>query len=144
AAHEFTDAEHEIARALAEAADIADRAMVELDFSTGITAVKDFVEQVNGYVTTQEPWVLAKDPADSARLNVVLYTICDALRAIAVLYNPVMPKAMSSLWSQLGAEAELGPIAEQRIDTVGRWAQLPAGSVVTKGESLFPRLDDAP
>ena len=143
-AHEFTDAEHEIARALAEAADTADRAMVELDFSTGITAVKDFVEQVNGYVTTQEPWVLAKDPAQSARLNVVLYTICDSLRAIAVLYNPVMPKAMSSLWSQLGADATLGPIAEQRVDTVGRWAQLPPGAVVTKGESLFPRLDDAP
>ena len=144
AAHDFTAAEHEIARALAEAATIADRAMVELDFSTGISAVKDFIEQVNGYVTTQEPWVLAKDPANAARLSVVLYTICDALRGIAVLYNPVMPKAMSSLWSQLGAEAVLGPIAEQRIATVGDWARLPAGSIITKGEGLFPRLDDTP
>ncbi len=142
AAHDFEDAEREIARALAAAATEADRAMLELDFSTGITAVKDFIEQVNGYVTTQEPWVLAKDPAQSSRLDVVLYTICDSLRAIAVLYNPVMPKAMSSLWQQIGAEASLGPIAEQRIDSVGQWAQLPPGAVVTKGDSLFPRLDD--
>lgn len=144
AAHDFTEAEHEIARALAEAASTADRAMGELDFSTGITAVKDFVERVNGYVTEQEPWVLAKDPANADRLGVVLYTICDALRAIAVLYNPVMPKAMSSLWEQLGAQAVLGPLAEQRIATVGEWAQLPPGTLVVKGEGLFPRLDDAP
>ena len=144
AAHDFTEAEHEIARALAEAASTADRAMGELDFSTGITAVKDFVERVNGYVTEQEPWVLAKDPANADRLGVVLYTICDSLRAIAVLYNPVMPKAMSSLWEQLGAQAVLGPLAEQRIATVGEWAQLPPGTLVVKGEGLFPRLDDAP
>ena len=118
--------------------------MGELDFSTGITAVKDFVERVNGYVTEQEPWVLAKDPANADRLGVVLYTICDSLRAIAVLYNPVMPKAMSSLWEQLGAQAVLGPLAEQRIATVGEWAQLPPGTLVVKGEGLFPRLDDAP
>ena len=144
AAHDFTEAEHEIARALAEAASTADRAMGELDFSTGISAVKDFVERVNGYVTEQEPWVLAKDPANADRLGVVLYTICDSLRAIAVLYNPVMPKAMSSLWEQLGAQAVLGPLAEQRIATVGEWAQLPPGTLVVKGEGLFPRLDDAP
>ena len=143
AAHEFGPAEHEIASALAHAAGTADRAMGELDFSTGIVAVKDFIERVNGYVTEQAPWVLAKDPANTARLNVVLYTICDSLRAIAVLYNPVMPKAMASLWEQLGAGAALGPLAEQRLATVADWAQLPPGIVVTKGEGLFPRLDDA-
>lgn len=144
AAHDLTEAEREIARGLAKATATADAAMVELDFSTGIIAVKDFVEQVNGYVTTQEPWALAKEPANAARLDVVLYTICDALRAVAVLYNPVMPKAMASLWEQLGAAATLGPLAEQRIVTVGEWAQLPPGTQITKGEGLFPRLDDTP
>jgi methionyl-tRNA synthetase len=49
---------------------------------------------------------------------------------------------MASLWQQLGADAELGPIAEQRIGDVARWGQLPAGARVTKGQSLFPRLED--
>ena len=62
-----------------------------LDFSAGIVAVKEFVDAVNGYVTEQEPWVLAKDPATAERLATVLYTICESLRAIAVLYHPVMP-----------------------------------------------------
>ena len=144
AAHDFSDPERAVEAALGEAAATADRAFVELDFSAGIVAVKDFVERVNGYVTEQEPWVLAKDEADRERLHVVLYTICESLRAIAVLYNPLMPKAMASLWQQLGADAVLGPIAEQRIADVARWGQLPPGAVVTKGASLFPRLDDAP
>ena len=47
-----------------EAVETADAAFVDLDFSTGIVAVKEFVERVNGYVTEQEPWVLAKDEAN--------------------------------------------------------------------------------
>ena len=143
AAHDFGPAEQELIAALAAAVEVADRAMLDLDFSTGIVAVKEFVDRVNGYVTEQEPWVLAKDEANAARLDVVLYTICESLRAVAVLYNPLMPKAMASLGQQLGAQATLGPIAEQRIADVARWGQLLPGTAVTKGESLFPRIEEA-
>jgi methionyl-tRNA synthetase len=116
--------------------------MVALDFSTGIEAVKAFIDLVNGYVTEQEPWVLAKDPAHSERLDTVLNTVCESLRAIAVLYNPVMPKAMADLWQQIGAADALGPLAEQDVRRAGQWGQLPAGTKVTKGDALFPRLED--
>ena len=86
------------------------------------------------------PWVLAKDDANAERLDTVLYTMCEALRAVAVLYNAVMPKAMASLWSQLGAGEALGALAVQRIADAGRWGQLPPGSNITKGDALFPRL----
>jgi len=62
-----------------------------------------------------------------------------------VAYNPVMPKAMASLWEQLGAESALGSLTAQRLGDAGRWGQLPAGAVITKGAALFPRLpDEAP
>ena len=128
--------------ALAAVAAEADRAIVDLDFLTGITAVKSFIDLVNGYVTEQAPWVLAKDPANDDRLHTVLYTICESLRAVAVLYNPLMPKAMSSLWNQLGAEAQLGPIGEQRITVAGTWGGLQPGAIITKGDSLFPRIEE--
>jgi methionyl-tRNA synthetase len=143
AGHDLTDAERQIVDALGRTVTVADPAFCELDFSTGIIAVKEFIDLVNLYVTEQEPWVLAKDDAQSARLDVVLATICEALRAVAVLYNPLMPKAMSSLWEQLGAQAQLGPLAEQRIADVARWGQLPAGTRVTKGDALFPRIEEA-
>jgi methionyl-tRNA synthetase len=88
--------------------------------------------------------VLAKDEANAERLSTVLYTICESLRAIAVLHHAVMPKATASLWEQLGAEQALGPIGEQVVTDAGRWGQLPAGTVVTKGAILFPRLEDVP
>jgi methionyl-tRNA synthetase len=142
AATTHNDADLAIAELFASTVDRADAAMVALEFSTGISAVKDLVDAVNLYVTEQEPWVLAKDPAKVERLHTVLNTICEALRGIAVLYYPVMPTAMASLWEQLGAASSLGPIQDQRIDSIRTWNQLPHGTIVTKGESLFPRLED--
>lgn len=136
------DAEYALHAALREAATTADRAIGELDFAGGIAAIKSYVDLVNGYVTEQEPWALAKDEANNDRLHTVLYTICESLRGIAVLYNPVMPKAMASLWSQLGAQAQLGPIGEQRVSEAGMWGLLAPGAIITKGDALFPRIED--
>lgn len=114
----------------------------ELDFAGAIGQVRTFIEHINGYVTEQEPWVLAKSEETQGALATVLYTVCESLRAIAVLYNPVMPKAMSQIWSSIGALEALGELGDQRIESVGTWGQLPVGVRVTKGESLFPRLED--
>jgi methionyl-tRNA synthetase len=118
--------------------------MCALDFAAGIGAVRRFIDAVNLYVTEQEPWVVAKDDALASRLDTILYTVCESLRAIATLYNPVMPKAMGLLWEQIGAAATLGPIGEQPIARVAEWGQLPAGAAVTKGAVLFPRLEEEP
>ncbi|MGW4691691.1 methionine--tRNA ligase [Kitasatospora cineracea] len=133
-------AEQAVADALAKAVEEADRRIgEELDFAGGIAAVFEFIKTVNGYLTEQEPWKLAKSPADADRLATVLYTAADALRATAVLLNPVMPTAASALWDSLGAGPALGPLADQRLADPTR---LPAGVTVTKGDPLFPRLEE--
>ena len=137
-----TAAETALQDMLATVATQADECMCALDFSGGIGQVRSFVDAVNLYVTESEPWVLAKDEAQAQRLDTVLYTIAESLRAIAVLYNPVMPRAMSELWSMLGADTALGPIGEQSVLEVARWGQLPPGATVTKGDPLFPRLEE--
>ena len=38
---------------------------------------------------------------------------------------------------------ERGVAVDFHVADIGTWGQLPAGTVVTKGESLFPRLEDA-
>ena len=138
----YTDADNLIIAKLAEVAARADACMLELDFAGGIAAVKELVDAVNLYVTEQEPWKVAKDEAALPRVETILYVICEALRGIAALYNPVMPKAMAVLWSQLGAEKALGAIDAQDVRTAGTWGQLVPGSVVTKGAVLFPRLEE--
>jgi methionyl-tRNA synthetase len=122
----------------------ADQAMCALDFAAGINAVKEFIDAVNLYVTNQEPWKVAKseDAVSIERLHTILYTIVDCLRAIAVLYHSVMPKASQELWSQLGAAAGLGELQQQDVLKAQAWRVMPVGSIVTKGAVLFPRLED--
>ena len=140
-------AETVLHEALARAAGEADRRIGdELDFAGGITAVFDFIRQVNGYLTEQEPWKVAKDdsPQGRDRLATILYTAAESLRAVAVLLHPVMPATCQKLWKSLGAEEPLGALADQTVADVATWGRLPAGVTVTKGAALFPRLEEQP
>ncbi|CAL9467519.1 Methionine--tRNA ligase [Streptomyces sp. enrichment culture] len=139
------EAEQAVREGMAKAVAEADRRIGdELDFAGGIAAVFDFIKQVNGYLTEQEPWKVAKDTSPEAqeRLATILYTAAESLRACAVLLNPVMPRTSGLLWESLGAEAPLGALADQRVQDAGAWGLLPAGTRVTKGPALFPRLEE--
>ena len=119
----------------------ADAAICDLDFQGGILAIMEFCKRVNGYVTEKEPWILAKDSANDAQLQGVLYNTAEALRALAVLLHSVMPATCEILWDSLGANQSIGPIADQLISHVATWGQLPQGSIITKSAILFPRLE---
>jgi len=135
-------AEDLVRQAAARASTLADERMVALDFSAGINAIWELVDVLNGYLTEQEPWKLAKNETDRARLETVMWTAAEGLRVLAVLLNPVMPKACRALWDSLGAAPALGRLADQPVTDAARWGQLPPGLTVTKGAVLFPRLED--
>jgi len=137
-------AEQALADKLASSVAVADKAIDSLAFHDALAAINDLVGAVNGYVSEQEPWKVAKDDSQRDRLATILYTAAEVLRAVAVLHNPTMPKAAARLWTLLGAEPELGPLADQRIQDAGTWAQLPPGAQLVKGDPLFPRLADDP
>ena len=140
---DYTDADLGIQKTLAAAAADADAAIDKLAIHDALSAIWSLVEELNGYITIQEPWVLAKSDTDRARLGTVLYTTAEGLRALAVLLSPVIPQATAKLWSALGAEPALGPLADQPIRDAGRWGQLPAGAQTAPLEALFPRIDPA-
>ena len=121
----------------------ADEAMCNLDFQGGIVAIIDFCKKVNGYVTEKEPWSLAKDSSNQKVLEEVLYNTAESLRALAVLFHPVMPQTSEKLWQSLGADKAIGDIAKVKISEVGNWGALPKGAKVSKGAPLFPRLEAA-
>jgi methionyl-tRNA synthetase len=134
--------DQELSAALKLTVERADIAIVNLDFQSGINAIMEFCKRVNGYVTDQTPWVVAKDESRRNELEGILYNTADSIRALAVLLHPIMPTTTEILWRQLGAEKTLGGIESMKIDDVSKWGQLPAGSQVTKGAVLFPRLED--
>jgi methionyl-tRNA synthetase len=132
-----------LAKSLTRTVTVADEAMCSLDFQTGINSIMDFCKEVNGYVTSNEPWVVAKDPSRKVELDAILYNTAESLRALAVLLFPVMPISTRKLWNSLGAESSLGPIEKQVISKVSNWGQLKPGTKTSKGEILFPRLEEA-
>ncbi|HTC68220.1 MAG TPA: methionine--tRNA ligase [Acidothermaceae bacterium] len=141
-------AEKAIADVAVRAVATADDAVVALDFQGGLAAIWELVGALNGYLSDQAPWKVAKtieaDPEARARVATILYTAAEGLRVLAVVLNPFIPRASAQLWVALGAEAALGPLAAQRVADAARWGQLPPGSTLTKGESLFPRLPEDP
>ena len=130
-----------LSSALKECVDKADTAITALDFQGGINAIMDYCKRVNGYVTSTEPWILAKDPANQRAVEDILYNTAESLRALSVLLHPIMPATTEILWESLGANDSLGAIGAQKVSDIARWGQLPAGATITKTPVLFPRLE---
>ncbi|GAA2077745.1 methionine--tRNA ligase [Aeromicrobium halocynthiae] len=147
AAGALSDAEQALQGLVAEAVAAADAAIDALAPQEAMAQVWRIVDGLNLYLTEQAPWTVAKsadaDERAAQRLATILATAAEGLRVLAVLLNPVMPKACASLWESLGAEPSLGALADQRVGDVATWGQLPPGSTITKVPSLFPRIEDA-
>ncbi|MET0989275.1 MAG: methionine--tRNA ligase [Glaciihabitans sp.] len=138
---EYSEADLVVQKTVADAATNADAAIQRLAIHESIASIWTIVEELNGYITSQEPWVLAKSDETRERLGTVLYTATEGLRALAVLLSPVIPMSTTKLWDALGAKAALGQLTDQVIVDAGVWGQLPAGSTVGKLEALFPRIE---
>ena len=114
------------------------QAMENFSFHQGLQAVWEVIGLLNRYIVTNAPWELAKDEANTARLNTVLYFLVEGLRVLALVLRPVMPIASTKMARALGLQAEL---AAATLETAGRWGVLEPGTTVDKGPQLFPRLD---
>ena len=118
----------------------ADLAIDDVAIHEAIGQVWTLVDELNNYITVQEPWVLAKDEANRERLGTVLYTTAEGLRVLATTLAPVMPKSTAKLWAAL-TEGSLGELADQALSEAANWGQLKAGTKVGDLEALFPRIE---
>jgi methionyl-tRNA synthetase len=112
-------------------------AMTRLDFSAGFGAVWDLLRATNSYIEERAPWALAK-AGESIAVAEVLGDCLEALRIVALLSSPVIPRASGELWRRLGLP---GRPEDARLPDAAAWGQLPPGSRVEKGAPLFPRLE---
>jgi methionyl-tRNA synthetase len=119
-------------------ADIA-AAMDAIAPHDALKAAWAFVRKANAYVEETRPWALAKDELQRRRLEVVLYELADALRLLALILSPIVPRAAQELWNRLGLE---GAVEERTLGSEGSWGLLPAGAVVRQGAPLFPRIEE--
>ncbi len=119
--------------ALEQAARGVDEAMEDFAFQKALAAIWEFLGVVNRYVDTSAPWALAKDPAKRPRLDTVLYTLAESLRAIGILIDPFLPDAAVKIRAAVGA-------GSPRLADLG-WGGLAPGTPVQKVSALFPRIE---
>ena len=89
------------------------------------------VRRANRYVEERAPWKLAKDDATAHELNVVLGSLTEAVRVLAVLLSPYIPEATETLLAALGAPV----IAIEQA----QFAPRGSGSLIETLQPLFPR-----
>lgn len=65
-------------------------------------AVWYVIGEGNRYVDAQKPWGLKKE--NPARMATVLYTLCELIRQIAILTQPILPVASSKILAMLAQE----------------------------------------
>lgn len=110
--------------------------MEGFQFSGALGEIWKLIARCNKYIDETMPWVLGKDEGKRARLATVLYNLCECLRIVSILITPFMPQTSPKIQAQLGAQPGV-----LDWDSANRWGLLPDGAAITKGETLFPRID---
>jgi methionyl-tRNA synthetase len=102
-----------------------------------LIAIWEFINVTNKYIVENEPWTLGKDPANKEKLTEIMYNLLAVLRAIAILLTPFMPQTAEKILRQIGVnESNTLDLA-----SIHKGNALTAGSPLTRGESLFPRIN---
>ena len=108
----------------------------DLSLHKALMAIWELVGAANKHIVENEPWNLAKDPANREKLLAIMYRLLEVLRSVAILIAPFMPQASEKILGSLGLEET----AKFNLDTIRRGEPLPAGAALSRGESLFPRV----
>ena len=119
--------------------ELAAKVTADMDSLTIPQALMDIfavIQRANKYIDETAPWALAKNEADRARLESVLYHLCEALRCCAILLNAYLPSTAPKMMEQLGLGTDALNLAACTYGSVSSYT-------VHKGEALFPRIDVA-
>ena len=111
-------------------------AMDNMEINTAIKSVWSLISRTNKYIDETGPWLLAKDAAKVTRLQAVMYNLAEVLRIVAILIAPFVPHTSPKIYKQLGLAA---PAEFLLADAV--WGGLPDGTMVQKGEPIYPRIE---
>ncbi len=115
-------------------------AMAGLQVHEALTGLWKLVRRSNKYIDENTPWDLAKDPSRAGRLGTVIYNLVESIRFIAVMLAPFIPRTPDRIYAQIG----LSNRPEMHSwESLRRWGAIKPGTMVERGEDLFPRRNPA-
>jgi methionyl-tRNA synthetase len=108
--------------------------MNDLRIPEALDNIWDLITRSNKYIDETTPWILAKDEAKKDRLGTVLYNLLESLRIISVCVSPYLPETSTKMYKQLNTSVV-------SWDSIASFNGTKAGTKISKGELLFPRID---
>jgi methionyl-tRNA synthetase len=102
----------------------------------GLDAAMTIVRAANGFIDSEEPWKLAREPKQAERLDAVLAALARGLATTAVLLQPFIPAKAAEMWERLGGD-EMPALAELPH-------RLPTALPERADSVLFPRFEREP
>jgi len=112
-----------------------------VEIHRALESLWQLIDAANVYIDRTKPWTLAKE-GNNGRLDTVLYCQVEVLRVIAGMLTAFMPDTSVKILKCLGYD-DKGVKLQQNLVACQSWGATKVGSRVTKGEGLFPRLDNA-
>ncbi|HXG65577.1 MAG TPA: methionine--tRNA ligase, partial [Blastocatellia bacterium] len=114
-----------------------DEEYAALNFSRALEALWGGIARLDKFITDNQPWKLAKDPAARDRLQAVIATAYEGLRHVVLLAAPVMPETARNIWKQMGLAGD--PL---RINpNAAEWGEQLEVSKIDQVSPAFPKLD---
>jgi len=103
-----------------------DGLMRDYDFKNAVDTMMALASYGNGYIQNNAPWKLIKE--DRAAAQQVIADCLQIVKALVLVFQPLMPDAMQRAWTMLGYEDEVAdhPIAEATVPIGARPLPKPA------------------
>jgi len=101
-------------------------------FHEALKSIWDVIGDANRYVDEMAPWALRKTDPD--RMADVLWVLCEVIRVVAILIQPMMPQAAARLLDQIAV-----PPSERAFSLLHGGASMAGGQGINKPEPIFPR-----
>lgn len=112
-----------------------DAAMRDYDFKNAVDSMMALASFGNAYIQNNAPWKLIKE--DRAAAQQVIADCLQIVKALVLVFQPLMPDAMQRAWTMLGYGDDIAahPIAE---------ATAPVGArALPKPSPLFAKIEEA-
>ncbi len=130
------DLDKELIALTAETVENYKKAMDKMEINAAIKGIWGLISRTNKYIDETAPWLLAKDEAKAARLEAVMYNLAEVLRIVAILITPFVPHTSPKIYTQLGLA-----VPAQFMLADAAWGGLADGTMVQKGEPIYPRIE---
>jgi methionyl-tRNA synthetase len=113
------------------------RLVDDLKPNSAVDQVLSLIRAINTYIAECEPWILVKKGQKEAAGHCLALSL-RCLRVAAILLQPVMPKKMEALLTQIGC-----PVTGQEalLLMLNNGDSPTTGTEIPGGEPLFPRID---